>query len=161
MDTETPRNGDGEKLCAWCGGEIKQSGVGRSRDYCSRTHREYAYRQRREQRLIAEAVERVKLKAYTRGKRDAEEWAQTYSVSTTGEIPEPPVSPVVETLPPAPMPPQRQERRRPAPTAGRFDAEKCPYCLSSVFGLVDHLPVCSERPDAEGQPDGRPSTEPR
>ncbi|MEU8853050.1 hypothetical protein AB0C70_44125, partial [Streptomyces sp. NPDC048564] len=63
MKHDTPRGTDGAKLCAWCGGEIKQSGVGRSRDYCSRTHREYAYRARRE----AE----VKLVAYSRGRADA------------------------------------------------------------------------------------------
>lgn len=39
MSTTTPRDADGAKLCAWCGSEIKQSGVGRSRDYCRRTRR--------------------------------------------------------------------------------------------------------------------------
>lgn len=63
MTTETPRDADGEKLCAWCGGPIRQSGVGRSRDYCSRTHREYAYRKRRDRELLRQG--------YARGEADA------------------------------------------------------------------------------------------
>ncbi|MFD3716635.1 hypothetical protein [Streptomyces sp. NPDC058677] len=56
MKRETPRTPDGAKLCAWCGGEIKQSGVGRSRDYCRRLCRDQAYKQRRDQRLIEAAL---------------------------------------------------------------------------------------------------------
>ncbi|MBV1956245.1 hypothetical protein KUG12_18140 [Streptomyces sp. BV333] len=63
MKHDTPRDADGAKLCAWCGGEIEQPGVGRRRDYCSRTHREYAYRARREAEM--------KLVAYSRGRADA------------------------------------------------------------------------------------------
>lgn len=63
MTTEEPRDSDGNKLCAWCGGPIRQSGVGRSRDYCSRTHREYAYRKRRDLALL--------LQGYARGEADA------------------------------------------------------------------------------------------
>lgn len=60
MKHETPRTPDGAKLCAWCGGEIKQSGVGRSRDYCRRLCRDRAYKQRRDQRLIAAALADVR-----------------------------------------------------------------------------------------------------
>lgn len=60
MKTETPRTPDGAKLCAWCGGEIRQSGVGRSRDYCRRLCRDRAYKQRRDQRLIAAALADVR-----------------------------------------------------------------------------------------------------
>ncbi|MEW1798159.1 hypothetical protein [Streptomyces niveus] len=56
MKHETPRTPDGAKLCAWCGGPIKQSGVGRSKDYCGRTHRELAYRERATQKRIAQAL---------------------------------------------------------------------------------------------------------
>ncbi|MEV0938744.1 hypothetical protein AB0J05_49795, partial [Streptomyces phaeochromogenes] len=84
MKRDTPRGTDGEKLCAWCGGPIKQSGVGRSRDYCSRTHREYAYRARRE----AE----VKLVAYSRGRADA-----ARSGSSSGATRRDPVPTVVDT----------------------------------------------------------------
>ncbi|MFD3622573.1 hypothetical protein ACFWWT_47090 [Streptomyces sp. NPDC058676] len=78
MKRETPRGPDDEKLCAWCGGPIKQSGVGRSKDYCSRTHREYAYRARRE----AE----VKLVAYSRGRADARTVSSTDG-RRTGTVP--------------------------------------------------------------------------
>jgi hypothetical protein len=80
---ETPRDADGNKICAWCGGAIVQPPTGRSRDYCSRTHREYAYRKRRE----AE----IRLVAYSRGRADER------SLSTTGETQPSLVSPVVET----------------------------------------------------------------
>jgi hypothetical protein len=144
MDIETPRDADGEPLCEWCGAEVKQPPTGRRRLYCSRTHREYAYRQRRERRLTA--------RAYAMGKADAESWSVSTtgeSVSTTGVT----VPSVDETLSPAPIPPpQRQGRRAPSP--GRVVAEECPYCRASVFGLMDHLPVCPEGPGTEEQPDG-------
>lgn len=93
MKHETPRTPDGAKLCAWCGGPIRQSGVGRSRDYCSRTHKEYAYRERATQKRIAQAL------------------ADASPISTTDEVPSPQDSTtdeirpaaetsVVETLPP-------------------------------------------------------------
>ncbi len=80
MKRETPRTPDGAKLCAWCGGTMRQTGVGRSRDYCSRTHKEYAYRARRDRRLVDEAL------------------AAAAVVSTTAEkAPADGISPVVET----------------------------------------------------------------
>ncbi|MFJ4562100.1 hypothetical protein ACIP4Q_39345 [Streptomyces massasporeus] len=45
--TDTPRDPNGAKLCAWCGSAIRQSGVGRSRDYCRRSCRQRAYEQRK------------------------------------------------------------------------------------------------------------------
>lgn len=56
MKTETPRDAAGAKLCAWCGGKVQQSGVGRSKDYCKRLCRDQAYKKRRDQRLVDEAV---------------------------------------------------------------------------------------------------------
>jgi len=44
---DSPRDTDGAKLCAWCGDAIRQSGVGRSRDYCRRSCRQRAYEQRK------------------------------------------------------------------------------------------------------------------
>ena len=79
MNRETPRDAEGNKLCAWCGGPIQQSGVGRSRDYCSRTHREYAYRSRRELELVTAA----RAAAYLEGRADGVRSART--ISTTGE----------------------------------------------------------------------------
>ncbi|WP_327310140.1 hypothetical protein OG730_44040 (plasmid) [Streptomyces sp. NBC_01298] len=83
MTYETPKDSAGAKLCGWCGGQIRQSGVGRSKDYCTRTHKEYAYRSRRDARLIANAL------------ADARPVSTTgESVSTTGGTV---ISPVVET----------------------------------------------------------------
>jgi hypothetical protein len=42
--------------CAWCGGRIDQPPIGRLRDYCRRTCREFAYRERKTQQRIADAV---------------------------------------------------------------------------------------------------------
>ncbi len=82
MKRETPRSPDGAKLCAWCAESIRQSGVGRSRDYCKRLCREQAYRKRRDERLIQKAL------------------ADAQAVSSTGETTarkRAPVSPVDET----------------------------------------------------------------
>ncbi|MFF9432058.1 hypothetical protein [Streptomyces sp. NPDC014746] len=57
---DTPRDAGGAKLCAWCGGAIRQSGVGRSRDYCQRLCRDQAYKKRRDQRLIDDALAAVR-----------------------------------------------------------------------------------------------------
>jgi hypothetical protein len=62
MEHENPTSGE-DRLCMWCGGPIQQSGRGRRRDYCSRTHREYAYRARREAQ--------IRLKGYLKGQADA------------------------------------------------------------------------------------------
>ncbi|MFE4198893.1 hypothetical protein ACFRJ9_23865 [Paenarthrobacter sp. NPDC056912] len=114
MSTETPRDADGNKLCGWCGGPIQQKGVGRSRDYCTRTHKEYAYRARRDQE--------IRFRAYSKGRADERFF------STTAETPQPSNTSVVETQspqvnatnspsPPAPLPPLKRARRRSAQTA--------------------------------------------
>ncbi|MEU3039253.1 hypothetical protein [Streptomyces griseoaurantiacus] len=46
----------GNRLCLWCGVPIIQTGTGRKRDYCRRTHREYAYRERTIRRRIGDAL---------------------------------------------------------------------------------------------------------
>ncbi|WP_329156472.1 hypothetical protein OIU91_43305 (plasmid) [Streptomyces sp. NBC_01456] len=113
MTYETPRDGAGAKLCGWCGGPIKQSGVGRSRDYCTRLCRERAYRRRRDDRLIAEALADAAAVSSTRE-----------TVSSTGETTDSSTdetnSPVDETEVPAiPAPAEPAERpassRRPQP----------------------------------------------
>jgi hypothetical protein len=106
--TETPRDGDGGKLCAWCGGPIRQSGVGRSKDYCSRTHKEYAYRARRDARLIANAYGQGRSEALAEARRD----------STTAESPADPVTPVVETSAQVPKPLAVPEVPAPADPGG-------------------------------------------
>ncbi|MFF9527643.1 hypothetical protein ACF1DV_37615, partial [Streptomyces achromogenes] len=91
MTTETPRDDSGEPLCAWCGGPVQQSGIGRRREYCSRTHREYAYRARRDREM--------RLRAYSEGRADERR------LSSTDGTPDGPVSTVDETASvPAPLP---------------------------------------------------------
>ncbi|MFF0674282.1 hypothetical protein ACFYVE_39470 [Streptomyces tendae] len=53
---DTPRDADGAKLCAWCGDPVKQSGVGRSRDYCRRSCRQRAYEARKQREAVVAAV---------------------------------------------------------------------------------------------------------
>ncbi|PVC76930.1 hypothetical protein [Streptomyces sp. CS131] len=43
-------------LCAWCGTEFRQSGVGRTRDYCRRSCRQRAYEDRKTAAATREAV---------------------------------------------------------------------------------------------------------
>ncbi|MFD4483412.1 hypothetical protein ACFWPU_46000 [Streptomyces sp. NPDC058471] len=56
MKHDTPRDAEGAKLCAWCGEPIKQSGVGRSRDYCRRSCRQRAYEARVQREAVVTAV---------------------------------------------------------------------------------------------------------
>ncbi|MEW2267996.1 hypothetical protein ACGF5T_35945 [Streptomyces sp. NPDC047853] len=53
---EIPTDEHGNRLCLWCGEPIIQSGTGRKRDYCKRSHREYAYRERSTVRRVADAL---------------------------------------------------------------------------------------------------------
>ncbi|MFE6703354.1 hypothetical protein [Streptomyces sp. NPDC057718] len=115
MTEETPRASDGEKVCAWCGGPIQQTGVGRRKDYCSRTHREYAYRARREAEM--------RLVAYSRGRADAARSNST-TVDRRGGL-ESTVDesgravPELPSAPPRLPAPAAAEESAPAPTAGR------------------------------------------
>lgn len=56
MGNGMPRDADGLDPCDWCGGPIRQPATGRRRRYCSRTHRELAYRERKTVRRVDEAV---------------------------------------------------------------------------------------------------------
>src|SRR4051794_20218112 len=56
MSTETPRDTAGAKLCAWCGEAIRQSGIGRSKDYCRRSCRQRAYEARKQREAIVAAL---------------------------------------------------------------------------------------------------------
>lgn len=59
-DQETPRDADGVPLCEWCGGQVRQPGVGRQRRYCRQSCRQRAYEERRvAARVEAEAQQRV------------------------------------------------------------------------------------------------------
>lgn len=59
MGDGLPRDERRLRVCAWCGGPIEQPTIGRLRDYCRRTHRELAYRERVTQRRIDEALAAV------------------------------------------------------------------------------------------------------
>ncbi|WP_424712484.1 hypothetical protein [Kitasatospora acidiphila] len=56
MSDDYPTDERGLRRCARCGEKVQQPATGRLRDYCGRTCRELAYRERRTGRLIAEAV---------------------------------------------------------------------------------------------------------
>ncbi|MBV9026050.1 MAG: hypothetical protein JO362_20200 [Streptomycetaceae bacterium] len=57
MNDGMPRDHRGLRPCAWCGQTIRhQPPTGRLREYCKAGCRELAYRERRTQRRIAEAV---------------------------------------------------------------------------------------------------------
>jgi len=56
MKDDTPRDAGGAKGCAWCGEPIRQSGVGRSRDYCRRSCRQRAYEARKQREIVVAAV---------------------------------------------------------------------------------------------------------
>jgi hypothetical protein len=55
---EIPMDDDGNRLCLWCGEPIVEPSprTGRRRDYCKRSHREYAYRERTAVRRVADAL---------------------------------------------------------------------------------------------------------
>jgi|SRR5688500_14290720 len=136
--SDTPRDPSGEPLCVWCGGEIKQSGVGRRKDYCSRTHREYAYRARREMNM--------KLRAYTKGRADER------TVSSTDEIRPKRVTSVDETKPagPAPAPAQPAGRARPQPRPAPPPLPPRPSRRRQNM-TTSAMPLPFEQEDADGE----------
>ncbi|MFF9322987.1 hypothetical protein ACF1BP_37120 [Streptomyces sp. NPDC014735] len=128
MSDDTPRAPDGAKLCAWCGGSIRQTGVGRSKDYCKRLCREQAYRKRRDQRLIDEALAAAAPVSSTgeTARPDISPVDEMPSAQVTAEVPAP-APPVDETPPaPAPVPPARGRRRANATAAAAAPAEAMP-----------------------------------
>lgn len=56
MADSLPRDEHGLQPCDWCAGPLVQPPTGRRRRYCSRTHRELAYRERKTQRRIGDAL---------------------------------------------------------------------------------------------------------
>lgn len=93
-----PRDETGLQPCDWCGGPIQQPAIGRRRLYCGRTCRELAYRERKTQRRVKEAVK-----------------AAAAPDSTVDETADP-VTTVDETRRPLPAP-RRAGRRRSGMTA--------------------------------------------
>ncbi|NUO40571.1 MAG: hypothetical protein HOV82_00895 [Streptomyces sp.] len=122
MTDDTPRRADGAKLCAWCGSEIQQSGVGRSRDYCRRSCRQRAYEQRRideittaNARLIRHELTR-QFQASAISSRDSSPEPHD---SSRDEIRRPSIPSRDETRPaagPAPVPAQAADASPPSPS---------------------------------------------
>lgn len=107
---DTPRDAAGAKLCAWCGEPIRQSGVGRSKDYCRRSCRQRAYEQRQvEKQLVAHR--RL--------------WEHMASVSSRDETRIPEDSSRDETVPagPAPVPVRAADSSPPEPVPPAPPAE--------------------------------------
>jgi len=147
MSTENPRSADGAKLCAWCGGDIKQSGIGRSRDYCRRSCRQRAYEQREvektlqaNKRLMEREIQRIRAEAASVSSRDGN------SISSRDEIrhsSRDEMKPAGQPMVPAPTVPS------PLPRAGR----------RRVGMQTSAMPLPFEA-DA-GQPDAQPPAEPQ
>ncbi|WP_217562238.1 hypothetical protein [Streptomyces sp. GbtcB6] len=154
MSTTNPRDPDGEPLCAWCGGPIQQSAVGRPKDYCSRTHREYAYRARREAG--------IRIAGYSRGLADARANSSTDgtrqdpvpSVDETipagrAPVPPQPAAPSPPPVRPSPTPPEPRRRRQTSAPPGDQAALPLP---GFRFGIGIGGPVLPELPeDADGE----------
>ncbi|MFH9583499.1 hypothetical protein ACH4MO_36755, partial [Streptomyces globisporus] len=58
-------------LCAWCGAEFRQSGVGRTRAYCRRSCRQRAYEDRKTAAATREAVVAAVAAVMARGQQRA------------------------------------------------------------------------------------------
>lgn len=65
MSTETPTNGDGEKLCAWCGGLVPPSRGTKPRAYCKRGCVQRAHEARKLRKKL--------FNAYTKGRTEEAE----------------------------------------------------------------------------------------
>lgn len=113
---------NGGRPCAWCGEPVRQQGLGRSREYCRRTCRELAYRDRRQRRLIDAAVAEA-IAAHRPADSSVVETPETVpSVVETERVPAPTVGPgALPTAWRAPVPRRRLSQRYAGPTtpAGR------------------------------------------
>lgn len=147
----TPRNADGEKLCAWCGGPVPPSLGTKPRAYCKDGCVQRAYEARKLERQLAEARGAVRaeeagkranrlIKAYAKGRSEEAELRAGKSREVprsdggnSREVPNPQVG-----------------TPAPAPGVARPTVEECPYCRRVVVGLVAHLRQCPEGPDTAG-----------
>jgi hypothetical protein len=57
MDDGMPRDASGLRPCEWCGGPIRQPATGRRRRYCKAGHREMAYRARKNDDRVTDALQ--------------------------------------------------------------------------------------------------------
>ncbi len=153
MKRETPRTPDGAKLCAWCGGTMRQTGVGRSRDYCSRTHKEYAYRARRDRRLVDEALAAAAVVSTTAEKAPAagiSPVVETESRPVTAPIPAlaVPEEDYVLAPPVAALPVLPDAWRAPAPAVRRPLSRRRSEMTASAMPLFEVEPDDQVQPDA-------------
>jgi hypothetical protein len=168
--TETPRDADGNPLCAWCGGPVPPSLGTKPRAYCKDGCKQRAYEARKLAQQLDEAREAVRaeeaekrpqrlLNAYMKDRAEEAELraakSRDFGRSAVGTSRDDarssertsrdfPTKPQVET----PVP----------PPAAPVDGEECPYCRYVVVGLVAHLRQCPDGPGAgtAGEPDGQP-----
>lgn len=100
------RDADGNLLCDRCHGPIEQPATGRRRLYCGRTCRELAYRVRKQERAIDEAV------AAAAAPVSSVVETPPGPVTSVDETPARPDTSVVETRPLRfPMAPPRRRKR--------------------------------------------------
>nr|AAA91010.1 SpdA [Streptomyces phaeochromogenes] len=115
MTYDTPRDGEGDPLCAWCGGPMQQPATGRRREYCRRSCRQRAYEDRRLREAQREAVVAALAKAALRtsvSSRDDRPTPPIPSRDETVRLPDPPASrPVVVPVAKVPAPPKEQPPR--------------------------------------------------
>jgi len=109
--------------CAWCGKPVRQHGIGRTKEYCGRTCRELAYRARKQERLIGEAVARAVAAAPPSDSSVVETARSDSSVVETGRGRETTVPGVV---PEAWKAPARVERRRLSRNRSHMTADPFP-----------------------------------
>ncbi|MEU9166111.1 hypothetical protein AB0D29_38275 [Streptomyces sp. NPDC048424] len=162
MSYETPRSSDGTRLCAWCGGPVKQSGVGRAKEYCKQGCRELAYRQRKQQKLIDAAVAAALVSSTddrSISSTDDRIPAPKSSVDETMSVQVNPVipAPAVEPDPPAVVPVVHpvsavEEARREAIEAAA--AYKARRRRSSMTASA--IPLLPETPTGSGEPASNP-----
>ncbi|MFF5977196.1 hypothetical protein ACFY7C_37490 [Streptomyces sp. NPDC012769] len=119
---DTPRDGSGAKLCAWCGSPVEQPATGRSRDYCRRSCRQRAYEERLVAKRIAEAVEAHQVSSRDQQGLPTPESARDESVRAPRPQRKPQV--VAPARPPAP---------RPTPTVPLADMTKPRSERKSLF----------------------------
>ncbi|MET9957303.1 hypothetical protein ABZ135_37905 [Streptomyces sp. NPDC006339] len=140
---DTPRDGSGAKLCAWCGSPVEQPATGRSRDYCRRSCRQRAYEERQVAKRIAEAVDARHVSSRDEQRAPAPESTRDETVRPRPEKKKPQV--VAPARPPAP---------RPTPTVPLADMTKPRSERKSLFPSFRRPPSQPVLFDDQEQGDG-------
>jgi hypothetical protein len=155
---DTPRDAEGAKLCAWCGDPIRQSGIGRSKDYCRRSCRQRAYEQRQIDKITQNNVRLIRhmlteeLAASSVSSRDK---TRTPDDSSRDETRRDPDSSRDETKPagPAPAPAQAAVYEEPEPPEERPMPPPLPPRQSRRRGgmTASAMPLFESPEDARGE----------